>query len=174
MDSLSKVRGFKCSHWGRENREESFAHLNLVHSSAAGSTERGPRRDSRQRRQPSAAASLSGLAFTYTQIDPFDQVVFVQAVYLVRLSRHDSWMFLAQFYKTFYGLNLLMFIISQSVFPSRPFQHSLMFVGKARSLSQSRAPERQSNRVGSGLTHKQQTRLERLAGTNTLAYYEDS
>ncbi len=31
-------------------------------------------------------------------------------------------------YKTFYGRNLLMFI------PGRPFQHSLMYVGKARNM----------------------------------------
>ncbi len=45
----------------------------------------------------------------------------------------------------------------------KPFQPSLEFVGKARSLSQSGAPERLLNRVGSGLTHKDKTRLERLA-----------
>jgi hypothetical protein len=31
--------------------------------------------------------------------------------------------------------------------------------------------ERCFTRVGSGVTHKHYTRLERLAGTNTLAYY---
>jgi len=32
--------------------------------------------------------------------------------------------------KTFYGRNLRIFMISESVFPSKPFQSSLMFVGK--------------------------------------------
>ncbi len=39
---------------------------------------------------------------------------------------------------------------------------SLVFVGEARSLPQSGAPERSITRVGSSLTHKHQTRLERL------------
>jgi hypothetical protein len=45
-----------------------------------------------------------------------------------------------------------------------------MFVGKARSLPLSRAPERYFTWVGSGLTCKHKTR----PGTNALAYYEKS
>ncbi len=44
-----------------------------------------------------------------------------------------------------------------------------MFVGKARSLPKGREPERFFTRVGSNLTYKHQTRL---AGTNTLDYYD--
>ncbi len=47
--------------------------------------------------------------------------------------------------------------------PGKPFQPSLVFVGKARSLPKSGALERSFTRVGSGLTHKIQDRLERLA-----------
>jgi hypothetical protein len=35
------------------------------------------------------------------------------------------------YYKTFYGRNLRIFILSKSVFPGQPFQPSLMFAGKA-------------------------------------------
>jgi hypothetical protein len=45
----------------------------------------------------------------------------------------------------------------------KPFHPSLMFVGEARSLPKSGAPERFFTRVGSSLTRKHQTRLERLA-----------
>ncbi len=45
----------------------------------------------------------------------------------------------------------------------RPFQPSLMFVGEARGLPQSGTPERCFTLVGSGLTCKHQTRLERLS-----------
>ncbi len=41
---------------------------------------------------------------------------------------------LAQCYETFYGRNLQMFKISESVVPARPFQPSLMIVCKARIL----------------------------------------
>ncbi len=41
---------------------------------------------------------------------------------------------LAQCYETFYGRNLQMLKISESVVPARPFQPSLMFVCKARRL----------------------------------------
>jgi hypothetical protein len=44
-----------------------------------------------------------------------------------------------------------------------PFQPSLMLVGKARSLPQNGAPERCFTQIGSGLTRKYYTRLERLA-----------
>ncbi len=47
--------------------------------------------------------------------------------------------------------------------PGKPFQPSLMFVGEARSLPWSGAPERSFTRVGSGLTRKRKTRLEKLA-----------
>ncbi len=45
--------------------------------------------------------------------------------------------------------------------PSKPFQPSLIFVGKAKSLPWSRAPTRCFNHVGSGLALKYQTKLER-------------
>jgi hypothetical protein len=38
--------------------------------------------------------------------------------------------------------------------PSRPYQPSLMFVGKAKNLTQTGAPERYFTQVGAGLTHK--------------------
>jgi hypothetical protein len=47
--------------------------------------------------------------------------------------------------------------------PGKPFQPSLIFVVKARSLPKSGAPERQFTWVGSGLTRKHKTKLERLA-----------
>ncbi len=58
--------------------------------------------------------------------------------------------------------------------PGKPIQPSLIFVGNARGLPYSGAPERYFPRVGSGLTHKHWTRLEGLPGTNTLAYYKHS
>ncbi len=58
----------------------------------------------------------------------------------------------------FYGCNLQIFVISQSV-SGKPFQLSLMFVGKAGEYP-SEAP---FYRKGSGLTRKHQTWLERLA-----------
>ncbi len=48
----------------------------------------------------------------------------------------------AQCYKTFFVRNLRIFVISQSVCTWQAFQPSLMFVGEARSLPQSGAPER--------------------------------
>ncbi len=50
--------------------------------------------------------------------------------------------------------------------PGKPFQPYLMFAGKARSLPQSGAPEKSFTWVGSGLTCKHSTRLERH-----VAYY---
>ncbi len=44
-----------------------------------------------------------------------------------------------------------------------PGKPSLMFVGKAKSLPLSGAPESCFGAVGSSLTHKHTTRLERLA-----------
>ncbi len=60
----------------------------------------------------------------------------------------DLW---CECYKTFHVCNFLMFVISQSVCTGRPFQLSLMFVGKARSLGYSGAPERYFTWVGSSL-----------------------
>ncbi len=48
-------------------------------------------------------------------------------------------------------------------FPGLPFQPSLMFVGKARSLRKSSAFESWFTQVGSGFTRKHETRLERPA-----------
>ncbi len=48
--------------------------------------------------------------------------------------------------------------------PGKPFQATQ--VGEARSITYCEAPERCSPWVGSGLTHKHQTRLERLARDN--------
>ncbi len=45
----------------------------------------------------------------------------------------------------------------------KPFKPSLIFVGEARSLPLSGAPERYFTQVASGLSCKHQTRLERLA-----------
>ncbi len=70
---------------------------------------------------------------------------------------------LAQCYIIVYNRNLLIFVISQSVGLGRPIQPSLMFVGKAKSLTQSRAPKRCQSRVGSSLTPKHLTWLERPA-----------
>ncbi len=48
-------------------------------------------------------------------------------------------------------------------FPGEPFQHSLMFVGKARSYTRVEHLKVASIGWASGLTHKHKTRLERLA-----------
>ncbi len=45
----------------------------------------------------------------------------------------------------------------------KPFQPSLLFVGKARSLLYGVAPKKCFTQVGSGLTHKHRSKLERLA-----------
>jgi hypothetical protein len=47
--------------------------------------------------------------------------------------------------------------------PVKPFQTSLLFVGKARNLSLSRAHEGFFNRVGSCFTNNHYTRFERIA-----------
>jgi hypothetical protein len=47
-----------------------------------------------------------------------------------------------------------------------------MFVGKARSLPQSGTPERYFTKVGTGLTHKRNTRLERLAGDKHSSFLQ--
>jgi hypothetical protein len=56
-----------------------------------------------------------------------------------------------------------MFLISYSVCPWQAFQNSLMLVEKHRSLPLSGAHERCFTRVGSSLTQKHKTRLERPA-----------
>jgi hypothetical protein len=48
-------------------------------------------------------------------------------------------------------------------FPGRPFQPNLMFQGKARSLPQFGQFERRYTWLGSDLSQKHWTRLERLA-----------
>ncbi len=63
--------------------------------------------------------------------------------------------------KTFFSRNLRIFVVIFAT--GKPFQFSLMFMGKARGLPQGRVPERCFTWVGSGLTRKFQTRLERLA-----------
>ncbi len=47
--------------------------------------------------------------------------------------------------------------------PGKPFQPSLMFVDKARSHPLRGSPEICFTQVGSGLTHKHYTSLEKLA-----------
>ncbi len=69
----------------------------------------------------------------------------------------------ALYYKTFYGRNLHIFVISLSVCSGKPFQSSLMFGSEARSLPQSGAPGRCLIWVGSILTHKHQIGLKRFA-----------
>ncbi len=66
-----------------------------------------------------------------------------------------------QSYKTFYGRNIRIFLISQSVCPFKPI---LTFAGKAGAYT-SEAPFRCCSTQGqtSGLTHIRQSRLERLA-----------
>ncbi len=64
------------------------------------------------------------------------------------------------YYNTFYGRNLQIFVVFVH---GKPFQPSLMFVGEVRSLPQRGSLERCFTRVGSSLTHKRQTRLERFA-----------
>ncbi len=56
-----------------------------------------------------------------------------------------------------------MFIKAPVFVPGRPFQPNIMFVGKAMNLTYSGAPERCLPQVDFGLTHKQQTRLDRLS-----------
>jgi hypothetical protein len=56
--------------------------------------------------------------------------------------------------------------------PGNPFQPSLMYVGTDRSLPNSGAGEMSSTQVGSGLTRKHFSRLERLAMEKPLAFLE--
>ncbi len=54
----------------------------------------------------------------------------------------------------------------------KPFQPSVLFVGKARSLPQSGASERFFDRVGSSFTKNIRLFWKGLPVTNTLAYYK--
>ncbi len=79
----------------------------------------------------------------------------------------ESWV---QRYKTFYVHNLRI----HNFVPAKPFQPSLMFVGKAKSLPYSLASESCFTWVGSSLTRKDYTSWKAFPGTNTLADYEHS
>ncbi len=46
------------------------------------------------------------------------------------------------YYKTFYGRNLRIFVKARVFVPGKHFQPSIMFVGEARSLPQSKTPEK--------------------------------
>ncbi len=65
-------------------------------------------------------------------------------------------------YKTFYGCNLRIFVISQSVCPSHAFQPSQMFVGEARAYPSEALLRCSTQGWAPCHAHKQQTRLERL------------
>ncbi len=67
-----------------------------------------------------------------------------------------------QCYRTFYGRNLRMFVVSQGVALGRPFQPSIMFADKARSLPKSVVPERCSSVIGCNLTRKHYTKFVKL------------
>ncbi len=71
--------------------------------------------------------------------------------------------FWGQCCKTFFVRNLRIFLVSQSVCPGKPFQSRLMIAGKA-GVYPNEAPFRCST-LGQapGHTHKQQTRVEKLA-----------
>ncbi len=73
----------------------------------------------------------------------------------------------AQCYKTFYVRNLRMFVISQSACNQQAFPAQSIVCGQGQELtlecSLSGASERFFNRVGSCITNKRQTRLEKLA-----------
>ncbi len=79
-----------------------------------------------------------------------------------------------QSYKTFYCRYLRIFVISQSVCPWQAFQAYLMFMGKERSLPQSRAPKMCFTHVGCGLTSNISLGWKGLPRTNTLAYCENT
>ncbi len=78
---------------------------------------------------------------------------------------------LGQCYKNFYGRNLRMFVLSQSVVHGKPLQPCVMFVKKARAYSRE-APFRCST-LGQahGLIRQGSKGLPR---TNTLTYYNHS
>ncbi len=67
-----------------------------------------------------------------------------------------------QCYQTFYGRNLRNFVISWNVCPGKPFQPSVMFVGKARAYPSDVTFSCCTLGWAPGITHKYQTRLERL------------
>ncbi len=74
--------------------------------------------------------------------------------------------------KTFFSI-INKFLQQALVFvPGKLLQPCILFVGKERSLPQGGAAESYFTRVGSSLTCKHYTSLEKLArdGTNTLAY----
>jgi hypothetical protein len=54
----------------------------------------------------------------------------------------------------------------------KPIQLSLLFVGEARILPESEAPERSFTWQGSGLTFKYYIRLERLAGDKHSSFLQ--
>jgi hypothetical protein len=56
--------------------------------------------------------------------------------------------------------------------PEKPFQPSLKFVGEARSLPYSGAPEKRFTQVALALPANIRLGWKGLPGTNTLAYYK--
>ncbi len=68
----------------------------------------------------------------------------------------------AKCYTTFYGRNLRMFISGRVLVPGKTFQPGPMFVGHC-GRPWSGAPQRCSNYLGSSLTCKHCTKMERLA-----------
>ncbi len=78
------------------------------------------------------------------------------------------------YYKTFYARNLHILVISKSVYPWQAFPALSDVCGEARSLPQSVAHERCFTRVGSALTCKHQTRLERLARDKHFSLLRES
>ncbi len=75
------------------------------------------------------------------------------------------------YYKKFYGRNLWFFDKKLECL-CKLFQPSLMFVGKARGLPESGAPERCFTRVVSSLNPNIRRGWKGLLGTNTLVYYQ--
>jgi hypothetical protein len=73
----------------------------------------------------------------------------------------------AQCYKTFYGRKFTNFRNKLERICPKPLQSSLMFLGKARRIPYSRAPERCFTRVGSANI---KLGWKGLPGTNTLAF----
>ena len=79
------------------------------------------------------------------------QQLVCEVTYATVVSVLDYW---DLYYKTFYGHDLRIFVLSMCVLPGKPFQPSLLFMGEARGLPYSGAPERYFTRVGPGLTGK--------------------
>ncbi len=69
--------------------------------------------------------------------------------------------------KNFYSHNLGFSSLARVFVPGKPFRPSLMFMGKARDVLQTAAPERCFALVGSGLPNKHYTWLEKLATDNS-------